>query len=74
MRKLKPGFDPVGLMGAAKQCKGDVYFRTKTDQLNLKSVLSQYVFMTLLGHTSPESSGVECALEEDYALIAAFLN
>ena len=56
MKKLKPGIDPVALMKAVKQCDGDVFFLTKNDQLDLKSVLSQYVFISLLAHTSPESS------------------
>lgn len=53
MKKLKPGIDPVALMKAVKQCDGDVFFLTKNDQLDLKSVLSQYVFISLLAHTSP---------------------
>ena len=73
MKKLKPGIDPVALMKAVKQCDGDVFFLTKNDQLDLKSVLSQYVFISLLAHTSPESSGLEWTKEEDYAQIAAFL-
>ena len=43
--KLKENIDFIDFIKKIKTCKGDVYFCTlEGDRLNLKSVLSQYIF------------------------------
>ena len=46
--RLKEGIDLVAFFRRVKECKGDVFLETEEgDQLNLKSALSQYVFVVL---------------------------
>ena len=46
--RLKEGIDLVAFVRRVKECKGDVFLETEEgDQLNLKSALSQYVFVVL---------------------------
>ena len=46
--RLKERIDLVALIRKVKECEGDVFLETEEgDQLNLKSALSQYVFVAL---------------------------
>lgn len=48
--KLKPQADLAAFLDAVGQCRSDVHFNTaEGDSLNLRSVLSQYVFAALAG-------------------------
>lgn len=73
MQKIKPGADLSALMKVIADCKGGVYFHTATDHINLKSVLSQYVFFSLVNSADAEMCGLECSCKEDYERIAEFI-
>lgn len=64
--RLRDGIDLVAFIKEVKTCEGDVYLETEEgDQLNLKSALSQYIFVVLA--KQPEilrSSRVTCSAED----------
>lgn len=74
-RKLREQINIKEFLKAVDQCDGEVFFKTaEEDQLNLKSMLTKYIFATLLN--SPEiiqKAVVECQAAEDYKRLAAFL-
>ena len=48
MMKLKNNIDLVAFLQAVRSCREDVYFCTREgDRIDLKSVLSEYVFSSL---------------------------
>ena len=56
--KLKPQADLAAFLDAVGQCRSDVHFNTaEGDSLNLRSVLSQYVFAALAGKPELWRSG-----------------
>lgn len=56
--KLKPQADLAAFLDAVGQCCSDVHFNTaEGDSLNLRSVLSQYVFAALAGKPELWRSG-----------------
>ncbi len=56
---LKPNFDTILFFKSVQQCSGEVWFYTaEGDRLNLKSVLSQFLFSTLLTNKTMLSSGL----------------
>ena len=65
--KLKENIDFIDFIKKIKTCKGDVYFCTlEGDRLNLKSVLSQYIFSANSQDKSMIRDGwIECETEED---------
>jgi hypothetical protein len=76
--RLKPGVDYVAFLKQVRVCGGEVNFKTADgDVLNLKSLLSEYVFLTLATTDSPkrlvENGYIECASDNDYALLAEHL-
>ncbi len=73
--KLKESVDVKAFLDAAKSCGGDVFFQTtEGDILNLKSLLSQYVLMTILGKNSLlKDSRIICVQESDYEKLADYL-
>ncbi|MCD8141980.1 MAG: polya polymerase [Clostridiales bacterium] len=73
--KLKANIDYTKFLASVHKCKGEVYYDTvEGDRLNLKSTLSEYLFATA-AVTSDfiENGGVFCQQEEDYALLADFV-
>lgn len=76
--KLKQCSDLAGFLNTVKMCRGEVYYHTtEGDILNLKSQLSQYLFLAVLSskNTVPAISEGEivCANSTDYAQLSAFL-
>ena len=75
--KLKEKANIVALLKAAQTAKGDVWFRTdEGDQLNLKSVLSQYVFIAAATDKSDAllaGGKIICDKKQDYALLQEYL-
>ena len=69
--------DTVELLKTAQLAKGDVWFTTaEGDKLNLKSLLSKYVF--LAAANDPQSGmfprgKIVCDVESDYDLLRVFL-
>lgn len=73
--KLKKAIDINKLMEAARACVGDTFLQTaEGDILNLKSLLSQYAIMSIMGnHHILDSAQIVCVQEEDYQKLAEFL-
>lgn len=74
-QKIKKDADLLLFLKIVKTCKGDVHFLTgEGDNLNLKSVLSQFVLASLVGKPwLLEMVSVSCDQPEDYALLLPFL-
>lgn len=73
--KLKSNIDYKKFLASVRRCRGEVYYDTvEGDRLNLKSTLSEYLFATAaITSDIIEDGGVVCQLEEDYALLADFV-
>lgn len=72
--RLKEKADLVAFIRQVRECENDVFLKTEEgDQLNLKSVLSQYLFVVLAEqHEILRNSKVSCS-PEDRRRLAAFL-
>lgn len=72
--KLKPDTDIVDFLKAVQRCHEDVVFLSnEQDQLNLKSMLSQYVFLTMPNQRRFWEAGeILCRSKEDQALLTAY--
>lgn len=64
--KLKKDADSTDFLKETKKCKGEVYYETKDgNRLNLKSVLSQYVFAVLSQRDELSETGeIVCSAED----------
>lgn len=73
--KLKGKIDVNSLLETARTCKGDVFLHTaKGDILNLRSLLSRYTMISIMGNYQfLEGAQVVCVQEEDYQRLAEFL-
>lgn len=75
MLKLKKGISLPSFLQKVKDCRGDVVFQTNEgDCLNLKSILTSYIFVTLM--LSPEvleEGWVNCKEKEDYTILNEYL-
>lgn len=73
--KLQKRIDYVAFLQSVRLCAGEVYFHTPAgDQLNLKSMLSEYVFISAAVNTDILDNGeVICQKPEDFPILAAFL-
>jgi len=73
--RLRKEIDVSRFLQVVTNCRGNVYCKTKEeDVLNLKSVLTRYVFVTLTA--SPElleGAVVDCDDASDYERLSAFL-
>ena len=66
---IKESSDIPAFLNQVKACSGDVFFKTdEGDSLNLKSVLSTYVFAVLM-----QNGKVICEDERDYELLHLYL-
>lgn len=74
--KLKKGISFPEFLQQVKQCKDEVYFETtEGDSLNLKSVLSSYIFITLMLEPDLiEDGSIRCKNKNDYLLLNDFLH
>lgn len=72
--KLKKDINLVDFLEQVQKCKHDVYMETvEEDKLNLKSVLSQYLFVVLVEQKDVwNHSRISCE-EEDRELLADYL-
>ncbi|MCH5339562.1 MAG: hypothetical protein J1E03_12325 [Acetatifactor sp.] len=73
--RLKKDIDMNAFLEAAKKCHGAVFFQTtEGDILNLKSLLSRYVLMSIMGKPHLlESAQITCVQEDDYQKLTEFL-
>lgn len=73
--KLKQNIDYREFLFTVRKCTGEVFYKTSSnDSLNLKSILSEYVFITA-SHSDdiPLDGFIECELDSDYCLLSNFL-
>ncbi len=75
LMELKKNTDVVDFLKIVSQCRGEVTYSTpEGDQLNLKSVLSQYVFGVLAARPDMLRTGkITCEFPEDYQTLQGFL-
>ena len=73
--KLKENADLPAFLRQVKKCGGDVFLETKEgDSLNLKSTLSQYIFVSLgTGNTLISNSIITCSLTGDLHILEDYL-
>lgn len=73
--KLKPTADIPSFLHAVKYCQDEVYFTTpEGDVLNLKSILSQFVFAAVISGDMQELSGtINLQNPQDAQCLAEFL-
>lgn len=73
--KLKQGISLPAFLEKVKKCQGEVNFKTdEGDCLNLKSILTTYIFITLLLDPKMIADGyVTCEKSEDYQLLSEYL-
>ncbi len=73
--KLKEMIPAVPFLNAVKTCPGEVFFRTpEGDRLNLKSLLSEYIFIGILENPLLRNAGeICCENDADYALLEEYL-
>ena len=73
--KFKDSVDINAFLDAAKQCSGDIFLQTNEgDILNLKSLLSRYVLMSIMGNPDLlQNAQVTCVQEDDYQLLLEYL-
>ncbi len=74
--RIRTGIDVKMLLENVRKCAGNVYFRTlEGDQLNLKSLLSQYILVSIISNKELMENGVvDCPEESDRILLAQFLD
>ena len=71
---LKKDIDYIELMHSVAKCKGEVFCQVKEDKFNLKSALSQYVFIFCVNNPSMmEGAGIVCEDVSDYERLSDFL-
>ena len=73
--KIKKDIPVTKFLDTVRKCEGKVYFKTiEGDQLNLKSLLSQYIFVSIIDNAKLMDNGVvDCSMEEDVAMLKEFL-
>ena len=72
---LKDNIDYAAFLKQVRLCRGDVHYTTVDgDFLNLKSILSEYIFMSVAMSSDMIKGGsITCVSESDYELIENFL-
>ncbi|MDE6883419.1 MAG: hypothetical protein K2P48_09925 [Lachnospiraceae bacterium] len=73
--RLKENTDLIEFIKTVKKCRQDVFFRTaEGDCLNLRSMLSQYLFSVMTGNKELLQNGkIECQEAADYQMLEAYL-
>jgi hypothetical protein len=73
---LKSEINLTDFLKEVTKCNGEVLFETNEgDSLNLKSVLSQYIFAAISGNPSILLNGhVICKDKNDYEVLEDYLN
>lgn len=72
--RLKKNVDIMDFMKGIKTCRGNVFFESPEDKIDLKSVLSQYVFISILNNKKlMERGGIHCEDPEDLKKLGPYL-
>ena len=73
--KMKDNIDYLELMKEVLACEGEVFFQNETDKINLKSALSQYVFLTIANNPRlRKNAQLICENEKDYERLAGYID
>lgn len=73
--KIKKDINIESFLENVRKCEGNVYFKTiQGDMLNLKSLLSQYILVSILDNDELMENGhVDFSKESDAALLKQYL-
>ncbi|MDE5588134.1 MAG: polya polymerase [Acetatifactor sp.] len=72
--QLKENVDVSAFLAVTEKCSGDVFFHThEGDILNVKSLLSRYVVVSVCKPGELQKARIVCTDEEDYAVLSDFL-
>ncbi|MBD5529946.1 MAG: polya polymerase [Lachnospiraceae bacterium] len=73
--KIKKNINVEAFLENVRKCEGNVYFKTlEGDMLNLKSLLSQYILMSIIDNDELMGNGViDCSMESDVVLLGQYL-
>lgn len=73
--KIKKNINVETFLEDVRKCEGNVYFKTlEGDMLNLKSLLSQYILMSIIDNDELMGNGViDCSMEADVAVLGQYL-
>lgn len=72
--RLKETVDLSAFLAAAEKCSGDVFFHTpEGDILNVKSLLSRYVVVSVCKPGELQRAKVVCTNDEDYSVLSDYL-
>lgn len=74
---MKEDANLLAFMNAAKACTGEVFYKTdEGDILNLKSQLSQYIFLAsaMAGKSKLPEGKIVCENSEDISVLLPYLN
>ena len=73
--EFKKDVNTIDFIMAVKKCEKDVFFQTpEGDSLNLKSLLSQYIFASILENPDLVESGkIICQSPKDSELLSRFV-
>lgn len=72
--KLKHAVDVSAFLAATEKCSGDVFFHTpEGDILNVKSLLSRYVVVSVCKPGELQKAKIVCTNEEDYAVLSDYI-
>lgn len=72
--KLKENVDVSAFLAATEKCSGDVFFHTyEGDILNVKSLLSRYVVVSVCKPGELQKARIVCTDEEDYSVLSDYL-
>ena len=74
MKTLKSDIDVIEFLNTASDCRGDVWFYTAAgDEINLKSELSKYVFLTAAAQPGVlETAEVKVSADADLEYLGRF--
>ncbi len=71
---IKKGSNFGRMIAVVKDCEGEVFLKSdQGDILNLKSTLSQYVFVSMGVDADIWDWVIECSVPGDYEVLAPFL-
>lgn len=72
--RLKETVDLSAFLAATEKCFGDVFFHTpEGDILNVKSLLSRYVVVSVCKPGELQRARVVCTNDEDYSVLSDYL-
>lgn len=73
--KIKKNIDVAAFLESVRKCEGNVYFKTiEGDMLNLKSLLSQYILVSIIDNDELMENGViDCSKGADVAILEQYL-